>query len=495
MKFFAKKNLLSLLVLLMVVVSGCRSIKAPPSPQAQWQPSAALHRAQTNDLTWKTIRENKPDLSKPLALSELLDLSLKNNPTTRQAWYNARSQVNLLKKAQGAYYPQVNVAGQSLFEKDFGTSGEFNSFNYGPQLQLTWLILDCGGRAGSIEQALQNAIAANYSFNQTFQGLLLNILSAYYGLNSAQEGVVAAEASVKDAQTSLEIARQKLDAGLATMLDVLQTEAVYNKSLFSLESAKGQVKTAQAGLAQVLGYPGDAVFQIIAPTNVPNVMPVEDMKKLIDDALGCRPDIGAARAALKSQAAAVRVARSAMLPSLNAVSSAYNTWYNYHNPPSNANDEMYQYKAGLAIQWNVFDGFSNYNNWKAAKEQYEASKEQLINAELSASANVWTNYYSVQTAVKQLEFSQAYLGSSTEAYKLAYEGYNAGIKNILDLINAQTDLADARSKYVSSAQSVYVSMANLAYATGTIDAGGEYFTLAPERKKNEGSSAEQTTPL
>ncbi|MBU1895067.1 MAG: TolC family protein [Candidatus Omnitrophica bacterium] len=48
------------------------------------------------------------------------------------------------------------------------------------------------------------------------------------------------------------------------------------------------------------------------------------------------------------------------------------------------------------------------------------------------------------------------------------EGYKSGLKSILDVLEAQSQLQEARTKLVESQKDLFVSSADLARAMGTI---------------------------
>ena len=65
-------------------------------------------------------------------------------------------------------------------------------------------------------------------------------------------------------------------------------------------------------------------------------------------------------------------------------------------------------------------------------------------------------------------FSEAFLESTTDSHELAVVGYRTGLKDILDLLQAQSQLSDARSKLIESRKELFVSLAELIHATGML---------------------------
>ncbi len=464
-------------------LAGCVSAPAPSNSTTPWTPPS---QAQNQDTIWKDIRAQKTDFTNDQSLAEALDIALQNNPASRKTWSDARAASAQVDQAKGYFLPTVvGTAGANRQR----TTAEPDSFDldymkYGPGLQLTYLVINFGGgRNAAVEQALQTVYAANYLFNRSIQDILLAVETAYYGLVSAKAGIEAAEANVKDARTALETAQARKAAGVGTDLEVLQAQASFDQSRYGLVNAKGQFKIARGALAQAMGIPADITVQVVAPTNtVPTAVTPPDMRQLIDEALDRRPDIAALRATLAAKKAAIRVTGSALWPSLYVNGNVSRDYYDTYTGALNRNanttaagqyfqDNDWSYGAGATLQWTLFDGFQTLSAKRAAAAQADSAQAQLQQAELAASADVWTRYYAYETALERHTVSIAYLASAAASYDLALDSYKNGLSNIIDLLNAENTLAQARTQNVSAQQDAFTALANLAYATGRLEKG------------------------
>ena len=101
-----------------------------------------------------------------------------------------------------------------------------------------------------------------------------------------------------------------------------------------------------------------------------------------------------------------------------------------------------------------------------------AFQAQLELAELAASADVWTSFHNYETALEKYTFSAAFLKSASASYDLALDAYKAGLRSILDLLNAETQLAQARRQCVAARQEAFSALAGLAHAAGLLEKGG-----------------------
>jgi outer membrane protein TolC len=72
--------------------------------------------------------------------------------------------------------------------------------------------------------------------------------------------------------------------------------------------------------------------------------------------------------------------------------------------------------------------------------------------------------------------------SAGASLELAFESYQSGVKTILDLLNAENQLAQTRSQQIAARQEVFTALANLAHATGIIEKGGTTFKDSKDNK-------------
>jgi len=470
MKANSVASVVALAAGLTVLLAGCVSAPAPKRSDEAWTaPSDAL----PSDDVWKDIRTRQPDLSRPLTLAEITDIALRNNPATRKAWSEARAASAQVRQAEGYFMPTVTGVAQ-VNRGGLGSDTDVvhtDYLSYGPGVQVNYLIFNFGGgRQAAVEQAMQTVYAANFAFNGALQDSVLNAQLAYYAVVGAQAAVEAATSSVTDAETVLEAARTRLNAGLGVELDVLQAQAGFDQARYTLADAEGRLASARGLLAQAMALPADTHIEIATPSGeLPAELPETDMRRLTDDALAHRPDIAALRATRAARDANVRVTGSPNWPSLYFNGSIFRN--NFDTYAGTTGDYQEPYAATLSLQWTLFDGYQTASARRAALALAEAARESLHQAELAASADVWNRYQQYRTALNRHRFAVASLDSATASHGLAMDSYKAGLIGILDVLTADTQLAQARSLLVGARQDIFSALAQLAYATGRLESG------------------------
>ena len=193
----------------------------------------------------------------------------------------------------------------------------------------------------------------------------------------------------------------------------------------------------------------------------------QNTRDLIELAVrGRRPDLAAARAAVRQGEAELRKAESELWPRLIATGNVGWTGVDGKMNGFDFEGNESNYYGGLALQMPIFEGFSLTNKVRQATASLEAARASLRAKEESVIADVWTAYYTVHTAAQQVESSETLLVSSEESYAVSLARYRAGAADVVELLNAQSQLAAARAQKVEARTSLFTSYAELVHAIG-----------------------------
>lgn len=462
-----------------IVMSGnvpawCQS--APPTASQPWRPPQ--QDAIEHDAGQMLPKEFKVDASKTYSLAELIGLAEAHNPQTREAWETARSRAEALGVARSALFPTLAAAALSQTNRTeiYFTSRFFRQTyqSFDLALDLNYTIFDFGGRSGRIDEAKAELLAADFAFNDVHRQVIYQVEAAYYELLNATGQESAAQANLDNATAVQQAAEARLKNGLATLPDVLEAQSATAQAEYDLQAARGAEDTAHGNLATALGTSPVQALQVqpIDQLFIPNAIEAS-VDQAIDRALSQRPDLMERVAAIRSADARVKQARSAYFPSLamHAQPNAQSLFGLQQTLP-------WGYTAGLNgeiefnLSWTVFDG-------GARKHQLAKARDDARTAEAQASAtrddienSVWDAYSNLKTAFRQREAAAALLRTADESYNAALESYRDGVRNLLDLTDAQRVLAQARSTDVLARAQVLTALANLAFTTGdTIQLG------------------------
>ena len=436
-----------------------------------------------------TARNNAPmskadiDPKKSYSLEELIDLAETNNPQTRIAWESAKQAAEHLGMARSEYYPHLAalaIAGDERavvpWPKPLGApNGYFVS--EAPVLQsgvdLIYNVFDFGRRASRVEASKAIRLAGAAGFQRTNQAVAFRVVTAYYNLVTAQERLEASRQIVKTAQTTQDAAEAQRGNGRATLPDVLNARSATAQSLYDLEASIGAVDTARVVLREAIGVEPSDEIQVADPAGLP--LPTEVAQSTVDlvnTAKQQRPDLRAISERLEAANVELKGAKSEYLPAIGFGASVGQQalWPSINasgpNPLGHSNEPVWN--LGISLRWNIFDGGLRRHEVEAADSRRREAEHEKREKEDAIGREVWTSYVQFRTAVRQHEAAETLLTSATTSYDASLDAYRYGVKNLVDLVTAENQLAQARLAVVQSRSAVRIDAANLDYTTGNL---------------------------
>jgi outer membrane protein len=448
----------------------------PPAPNAAWSPPAAGESGDT--LSHRAVPPDLANRISRLTLEEVVDLGLRNNAITRESWANARAAADAYGVERGAYFPTIDGDVTATRLKTVASQGRsaVTQSVLSPSLSITYLLFDFGGRSGSVGAARNALLAANYTHNATLQGVVLEIQTAYFEYGANRALLDAERTTVKEARANLAAAEERNRVGVATIADVLQARTAASQAELAAQTTEGNLQTSRGALALALGVPANLPYDIDTAAGQPPVAVLTDsVDALIAQAIESRPDLAASRAEFEASRSQISVARASRLPALVLNGTGGRTYTT--TLPDGGNN----YTVSLGLRVPIFAGFSRLYDQRraAALSDAAAARTDLLSQQVGF--QVFSSYYALQTAARRVRTAGDLIASAEQSNEVALGRYKGGVGSVLDLLAAQTALADARAQQVLARLQWNTSLAQLAHDTGILDLkGGSSLRLAPD---------------
>jgi len=440
-----------------------------PAPGKAWKaPHGTVppEPASTSDLSGLP-----PDLASranQLTLADIVDVALLHNPQTTLSWSQARTAAFEYGSARGVYFPTIDATATAGRSQSVTQTGYVERTQFSPLVSLSYLLLDFGGRSGTIGAARENVIAVDLNYNATLQNVVLQAESAYFAYTSARALAAAQLQTVAEEEQNVQAAQVRHRDGVATIADVLQAQTLLAQAQLDLETDSGTVKTNHGNLAAAMGLRADADYEIVMPSDsLPIGNASASVDTLIVSALANRPDMAAARVSILQAQQEVRVARAQEFPALTL---GANLGRNYSNLPLFAGNN---YAITLGITIPIFNGFAYQYDVAAAKSRVDESSASASLLRTQVSNQVVTSYTALRTASARVRSADALLASAQQSDQVARGRYRAGVGTILDLLTAQSALASARAQQAQTRWTWATALAQLSHDVGVLGPHGE----------------------
>jgi len=402
----------------------------------------------------------------PLTLSDVVELTLCNNPKTRLQWASARQQAAQVGISRSAYLPTLigPIAAGGL---DSSTRASQQRIT----VSVNYLLYDFGGRAATVEAAQHQLVAANAIRDDVLRSTFLTAIRAYYAYMAALASMQAFKVAEVTANTGLAAATARVQAGAATQFEILQAKTALSQARLNRIRAEGDATSAKGDLANAMGFYASQSFEL-APlkpeTNLDGTLEhdakiEENIGKLIEEARKNRPDLFAAEAQIKAAEAQVEVARAASKPTFTL-----NGGVSYSRDPDVVDGSFKQsIRLSISVPW--FSGFRDIYRISAGQAVLEgkiAERDQVSN---QIALDVWKAYQLLLINSQALRAASDLYNSAQLSEKLALGRYKSGLGSILDVLTVQGVLATAEQQKVGALYDFKVSKLLLAQTMGVLD--------------------------
>jgi outer membrane protein TolC len=397
---------------------------------------------------------------KPLSLVDVTEAALCNNPQTREVYANARVQAAQVGVARSLFFPSVTDT-LSATENKNRTTNYSNATN---RIVASYLLYDFGSRDANLENANELLRAASATQNTTVQTVLLAAVNAFYQVHATRAVLNASIDSERLYQESFKSAEAKYIAGVATPADKLQAQTSFANATLTKLKNEGALKIAYGNLANIMGVPANINFQMAdSQLDVIPELVDQDIEALIEQARIQRPDLIASEAQLKASLAKIEAVKADAKPKVRIDAS------NQYDENLLGQTSQNTSQIGIFLSIPLFEGYKPTYLIRSAEATAELNASKRDQLKLQVSLDVWTAYQNLKTANESITASNVLVLSAEESSRVALGRYKEGVGNIIDTLNAQSALANAKQQKIQSILNWNIARTTLAQSIGVLD--------------------------
>ncbi|MGY4831601.1 efflux transporter outer membrane subunit [Sphaerotilaceae bacterium SBD11-9] len=425
-----------------LALSGCASLTARNEPlpavavPGQWTATPPADNATTLADWWQRFND-------PL-LSTLVTQALQANTTVRSA-QAALAQARALRDLQSAQLGPTLGASASAQRNKAGHAPAGNS--YGAGIDASWEPDIFGGKQAALSASEADARASQATLASTQVSIAAEVAVAYLQLRGAQTRLALARSNLASQQETLQITDWRVQAGLATSLDLAQSRTATEQTRALLPSLQTSIAQTQHALAVLTGQaPAALQGQLDAAAPVP--LPADDLVLSIPaQTLRQRPDVRAAEQQVAAALARVSQADAARYPSFNLSGSVGLSAIALSSLTSGAS-----LVSGLlgSVSVPLFDG-------GAARAQVRSQEAGLEQARVGYQAVVLNALQEVEDALAALRGDRERLqrlrnasASAEQAALLASNRYSSGLVDFQTVLDTQRSLLATQDAVAST---------------------------------------------
>ncbi|WP_390130941.1 TolC family protein [Synechococcus sp. HIMB2401] len=419
---------------------------------------------------------------RPLTLEESLQLAEVNSPQLKAAASRVDQAKSGLRAAIAAWYPTVDLSASGLPEyfksysyrnPDFVTNNE----TYGRQwrvngsLQVSWDLIN-PARVPQIAAARDRFERAGDSYLIALRDLRLEVQTAYFALQQADEGVRIGQDSVKASLVSYRDARARFNAGVNTKLEVLEAETQLARDRNILTTNRRDQETQRRNLARVLGLPQD-----VTPTAATPARPLGLWEPTLQESIVAAYNYSEELDQLildisinNSQANASLAAVQPVVRFVNSTSASRTEGQNGQTSRSDIDMGDFTYgvqnSTALTASWRLFDGGRARAEYRRSKQAAEESRLNFARTRDQIRLQVERSFLGLRAAIQNIDTTATEVLSSQESLRLSQLRVQAGVGVQREVVNSQRDLTQAELKYARALNDYNTNLVTLQRRTG-----------------------------
>jgi outer membrane protein TolC len=371
-------------------------------------------------------------------------------------------------QARAALLPSVNFNNSFIYTEPNGTpSGVFIANNSVHEYLSQGNVHQVVGYAQYADfrrsQALEAVARAKAEIAR--RGLVVTVVQGYYGLIALQRKYANAQQAAMEAQNFLALSQKLENGGEVAHSDMIKAQLQFNDRQRDLREAQLAMDKSRLDLAVLLFPDFNLNFTVVDDTQLaPPLMSFDDFMKAAQNK---SPDLRASTANFQASKFELTSARSDLFPTLTI-----DYFYGIDAPhfakrePDGTNNLGYAVAATLNIP--VWNWGATHSKIVQADLKRKQAQRELTLAQRKLQADMRELYAEAEAAQAELETLKSSADLAAESLRLTNLRYQGGEATVLEVVDAQNTLTQARNTFNDGEVRARTALANLQTLTGTM---------------------------
>ncbi|MFT7571176.1 MAG: outer membrane protein [Paracoccaceae bacterium] len=394
-------------------------------------------------------------------LEDALVKAYQGNPTLKSERARLRATDEGVPQALSGWRPTVEVSGSYGWARSNSTTtaadkvGEVREPLTG-SLTISQSLYRGGRTVAATDQAENNVKADRARLADAEQTVLISVVTAYADVVRNQAEIELNISNERVLQRQLEATGDRFRVGEVTRTDVSQAESRLARARADRIASEGSLTDARAAYENAVGE---------VPTLLKPAKPLDQLPGSLSDAieLAKRNNFAVSRARSIERAAqnSVRSVVGELLPNLSL-----NGELESNRETANDRNESEDVSLIARVTMPLYASGSVTSRVRAAKQVVSQRREesnQAVRTAVEAATDAWQT---VQTGRAQIRAFSAAVKAAEIALEGVREEANVGSRTVLDVLDAEQELLDARVGLVRAMRDELVATYQLRQAVG-----------------------------
>ncbi|MFZ4856226.1 MAG: TolC family protein [Desulfuromonadaceae bacterium] len=310
------------------------------------------------------------------------------------------------------------------------------------------------------EMAIKDAHKSELEREAVRQSVAFQVFYTYLELQKSDAQRMAVDRAVADARENMRLATVRTANGIGLKSDELRSRTHLSTVEQQQITANNNLTLARMKLALLIGMPDDSTYEIAGFSD--RIMLPAMSDQVISEALLNRVEIRQSHTDLEKSGVALALAKAGYLPTVGAFASYQ---LNAKDAPFSSDNDAWT--TGVSLKWNIFDGFRRNSERTRALSGESAARELLESTKKEVKYQLRESYLRRTEADKRLEVVRHSVADAEETVRLLAKRYENSLATMVELLDAQTALNQARANLIESEAGLALAGGRVYAVTGT----------------------------
>ena len=391
-----------------------------------------------------------PIFAQRITVQEAAAMAIKNNKDIKIGMIEVeKSKLDVNKAWKNAYFKINYNATANKYFKEIKSpfTGNYDQ-SYGHNVTLTQPIYTGGAIKSGIEIGKSYLSLMELSLDKIRKDTILSTIQAYIDVYEAENTLDVLKKSKEALARNYEEQKEKYKLRLVTKPEFTEAE----RSLKAIEAEVIQqtsnIEIAKEALGNIIGVKDSSSIEIVPFTVEEKFTKSINLKNDLDSLTTRNTEYQMALKQKEISRKNIDLEKADTRPKVSGVIT-YGTSEN-RKMSEISKGKNYNGTIGLNLSWQLFDWGENKLDVEKAKRNYEIKEIEAEKSLDDLKVGMKKVYYQLQALEKSLEAQKIAVEKAEEVYELEQERYSYRLITMRDLLDAETNLRQSRTNYISS---------------------------------------------
>jgi outer membrane protein len=403
-----------------------------------------------------------------LTVERAVHEAISNHPLVEQASEAIRAARARIGQTRSAYYPFIEADLSyarigPVPELVFPGLGSFKLFpenNYDEHLALSQTVWDFGKTDAAVSVGRSGIRAARDNLEFVKTNLAFATIQSFYAVLFLRQSIAVQDQQIDALEHHLSATKERLRAGTVTDFDVLTTQVRIAAAQSRKVDLRNNLEKQEAAFRRLVGLSQDEQVLLSGSFHTAPVSLSGDslLAQAKDRRIELKQSADAERVAIMQERLASKRDNPAIR--LNLEYGAKNGY------EPNLDVQLGNWVLAIEARVPIFDGYLTGSSKREARANLRAAEAHTLDVERMVVAEVQQAISDARSASEKIGTTELQVEQAKQALDMANVRYESGVITNLDVIDAETALAEARLSYLQSLYLYEVSRYGLERAVG-----------------------------